>query len=86
MCCFSQERLSQMQMQMGLPVLKLIQEVDTRWNSTYLMFQRLYEIREPVGAALAGLRTDIQPLSADNYTVIKDCLKVLEPFNQATIE
>ena len=50
------------------------------------MFQRLYEIREPVGAALAGLRTDIQPLSADNYTVIKDCLKVLEPFNQATIE
>lgn len=47
-----------MQVHMDLPVLKLIQEVDTRWNSTYLMLQRMYTLREPVGAALAGLRTD----------------------------
>ncbi|XP_057694193.1 E3 SUMO-protein ligase ZBED1-like isoform X1 [Corythoichthys intestinalis] len=82
----AKERLTQMQVQMGLPVLKLLQEVETRWNSTYLMLQRIYTLREPVGAALAGLRTDLTPLSAEQYRIIADCLKVLEPFNYATIE
>ncbi|XP_077412229.1 E3 SUMO-protein ligase ZBED1-like isoform X2 [Vanacampus margaritifer] len=82
----AKERLTQMQVQMGFPVLKLIQEVDTRWNSTYLMLQRMYTLREPVGAALAGLRTDLTALSAKQYRIIADCLKVLEPFNYATIE
>ena len=50
---------------MGRPVLKLIQEVDTRWNSTYHMLQRVYDLREPVGAALAGLHTDVAPLSSE---------------------
>ncbi|KAJ4921768.1 hypothetical protein JOQ06_025936, partial [Pogonophryne albipinna] len=46
------------QKQMNRPVLKLIQEVDTRWNSTYLMLQRLFKERQSVGAALATLKTD----------------------------
>lgn len=71
---------------MGLPALKLIQEVDTRWNSTYNMLQRLYDLREPVGAALAGLRTDIAPLLSEQYVIISECLKVLSPFNDATVE
>ena len=71
---------------MGLPALKLIQEVNTRWNSTYNMLQRLYNLREPVGATLAGLRTDIAALSSEQYVIISECLKVLSPFNAATIE
>ncbi|XP_048010537.1 zinc finger BED domain-containing protein 4-like [Megalobrama amblycephala] len=82
----AKERLAQVQEQMGRPVLKLIIEVDTRWNSTYNMLERLYQVREPVGAALACLRTDITPLTALEYEAIQDALHVLAPFHQATVE
>ncbi|KAJ8264575.1 hypothetical protein GJAV_G00150870 [Gymnothorax javanicus] len=82
----SMERLVKVNGQMGRPELKLMQEVDTRWNSTYHMLQRIYDLREPVGAALAGLRTDIVPLSSEHYAIIADCLKVLSPFSDATVE
>ncbi|KAK0142603.1 hypothetical protein N1851_019466 [Merluccius polli] len=74
------------QKQMGRPVLKMIIEVDTRWNSTFSMLQRLYEVREPVGAALASLRTDITPPKSLEYATIKEAIQVLAPFQQATVE
>lgn len=82
----AKERLTSMQVQMNRPVLKVIQEVDTRWNSTFLMLQRLYDERQTVGAALASLRTDVHPLSSEDYDIIEACLKVLYPFYMATIE
>ncbi|KAM8910406.1 E3 SUMO-protein ligase ZBED1-like [Spinachia spinachia] len=78
----AKERLVQVQEQMGRQLYKMIIEVDTRWNSTFLMLQRLYELKEPVGAALALLKTDITPLTAAEY----DSLSVLAPFHQATVE
>lgn len=33
---------------MGFPELKLIQDVTTRWNSTFDMFQRCILIKEPL--------------------------------------
>ena len=74
------------QEQLGRPQLKLIQEVETRWNSTYTMLQWLFEQREPVGASLASLTTDIPPLSSEEYRIISECLIVLGPFNNATTE
>ncbi|XP_078023476.1 E3 SUMO-protein ligase ZBED1-like [Epinephelus lanceolatus] len=82
----AKERLTQVQEQMGRPKLKLTQEVETRWNSTYHMLQRVFELREPVGAALANLSTDITPLSSEEYGIIAGCLRVLAPFNDATVE
>ncbi|KAJ7991996.1 hypothetical protein DPEC_G00289630 [Dallia pectoralis] len=64
----------------------MIIEVDTRWNSTYSMLERLYQLREPVGAALASLNTDITPLTALEYETVQDALDVLAPFRQATVE
>ncbi|XP_073671376.1 E3 SUMO-protein ligase ZBED1-like [Paramisgurnus dabryanus] len=80
------ERLAQVQVQMGRPTLKMIIEVDTRWNSTYSMLERMYDLREPVGAALASLRTDVSPPSSLEYDTIKDALEILAPFHQATVE
>lgn len=68
---------------MGRPVLKLIQEVETRWNSTFNMLEILFQEREPVETALAGWNTDIAPLSSQYLKIISDSLKVLAPFNQA---
>lgn len=51
------------------------------------MLHRLYEQREPLGAALASHSTAIVPFTADDYWLtINQCLAVLRPFYQATVE
>lgn len=82
----AKERLGTFQQQMGKPAHKLLQEVDTRWNSTYDMLARLYEQREPVGAALVSLMTDLPPLSSTEYQSMSECLCVLSPLKEATVE
>lgn len=71
---------------MGKPQMKLVQEVDTCWNSTLAMFQRLYEQREPLKAALDSLSVDIKPFRAEEYHHINQCLSILWPFNTVTTE
>ena len=39
----TKDKLREVQEQFNCPVKKLIQEVDTRWNSTFLMLQCLFE-------------------------------------------
>lgn len=51
-----------------------------------LMLQRLYDERQTVGAALASLRTEVNPLSSDDYETVAACLQVLKPFYMATVE
>ncbi|XP_032428200.1 zinc finger BED domain-containing protein 1-like [Xiphophorus hellerii] len=80
------EKLTQVQLQLGMQATKLMQEVETRWNSTYLMLQRLVELREPVGAALAGLHTDIPFFTASEFDIVVACLSLLSPFYDATTE
>ncbi|KAJ8259529.1 hypothetical protein GJAV_G00170380 [Gymnothorax javanicus] len=80
------ERLGQIQGSMRRPKKKLLIEVETRWNSTLFMLERLFEQHEAVGAALASLNTDIMPLSCQENEVIQETSKVLGPFQQATVE
>nr|XP_033962438.1 zinc finger BED domain-containing protein 4-like [Pseudochaenichthys georgianus] len=82
----AKEKLVSVQRQLGRPTLKLLQEVETRWNSTYHMLQRLVDLREPVGAALASLNTDITTRTSAECTTISGCLSLLSGFNEATIE
>ncbi|CAM4272879.1 unnamed protein product [Leuciscus chuanchicus] len=82
----AKERLTQVQEQTGRPGLKMITEVDTRWNSTCNMLDRLYQLREPVGAALTSLKTDVTPPTALEYEAVQDALDVLAPLRQDTVE
>ncbi|XP_042624981.1 E3 SUMO-protein ligase ZBED1-like isoform X2 [Cyprinus carpio] len=82
----AKEKLAQLQQQMGRPTLKLVQEAEARWNSTFEMLRRLVELREPVGAALASLATEIPPLSSDEFSSVSACLALLSGFNDATAE
>ncbi|KAK0144816.1 Zinc finger BED domain-containing protein 1 [Merluccius polli] len=84
--CVLKEKLALIQEQMGKPTLKLIQEVETRWNSTFQMLQTLVDQREPVGAALSGLDSDIPVLTSEEYANITGCLTTLAPFHEATVE
>ncbi|XP_014854594.1 PREDICTED: zinc finger BED domain-containing protein 1-like [Poecilia mexicana] len=82
----AKEKLAQVQQQMGRPILKLINEVPTRWNSTYEMQSRLHDEREPVWVSLTSLKADLTPLTADEHNIIGETLLVLAPFHQATVE
>ena len=83
---YLKEKLTQVQLHLGMANMKLMQEVETRWNSTYLMLQRLMEQREPVGAALAGLQHDVPFLTAEEFNIVGACLSLLSPFFDATVE
>ncbi|XP_061905499.1 E3 SUMO-protein ligase ZBED1-like [Entelurus aequoreus] len=82
----AKEKLAQVQQQMGRPTLKLINEVATRWNSTYEMLSRLHDEKESVWVSLASLKTDLTPLTADEFNIVGETLIVLAPFHQATVE
>ena len=82
----AKEQLVSLQQQMGKPVHKLVQKVDTQWNSTFDMLSRLYEQPEPVGAALVSLTTDLTALSSAEYRSMSECLGVLSPLKEETVE
>ncbi|KAK1907018.1 putative AC9 transposase [Dissostichus eleginoides] len=82
----AKEKLVLVQKQLGRPTLKLLQEVETHWNSTFHMLQCLVDLREPVGAALASLNTEITTLTSAEFTTISGCLSLQSSFNDATIE
>ena len=44
---------------LNLSVLKLNQDVSTRWNSTYDTFQRIIQIKNAVITTIALLRPDL---------------------------
>lgn len=82
-------KLKQKQQQMGTPEHKLIQDVSTRWNSTYYMISRLLEQRWPVTATLSDITVtktckqylDLKP---DQWSLIEELSTALEPFDCAT--
>lgn len=82
----AEEKLRQVQEQINRPVMKLIQEVDTHWNGTFLMLRRLFEERQEVGAALAMLKTDVRPQSSEDDETVAACIKLLAPFYEASVE
>jgi hypothetical protein len=78
------EKLSTMQQQMNVVPLKVKQDVATRWNSTYIMLQRLSEIKAPITAVMSSLEKAPQMLNAEEWLIIEDCIPVLKPLNLMT--
>ena len=78
------EKLRSVQDQLSLPELKLKQNIVTRWNSTYLMFERVVSQHEALTTTLCLLGKAEMCLSTEEKTVIQNSLQLLEPFLQAT--
>lgn len=66
--------------------LKLKNDIVTRWNSTYFMFERFLKVREPLVATLGILNNPVQCLSEEEWQLLKDICLILKPFEQLTIE
>lgn len=75
-----------MQQQMGLPPLKLKQDVITRWNSTNDMFKRIVEIKDAVVSTLAILQCDVEQLTVVEWQIVECSTNILQIFAEVTTE
>lgn len=83
-------KLKTKQKQMGTPEHKLVQDVSTRWNSTYYMVTRLLEQRWPLTATLSDPAVTQRgkqylDLKADQWTLLDELAKALQAFECATV-
>ncbi|XP_071056886.1 E3 SUMO-protein ligase ZBED1-like [Onthophagus taurus] len=78
--------LAKMHDQMKLPLLKVKQDVSTRWNSCLAMMQRLEELKVPLSAAMSNLPGSPSLLSSEDWALIKDCICILKPIEAMTSE
>uniref|UniRef100_A0A2S2Q5B5 Zinc finger BED domain-containing protein 1 n=1 Tax=Sipha flava TaxID=143950 RepID=A0A2S2Q5B5_9HEMI len=78
-------KLKNAQKQMGYPELKLIQDVCTRWNSTYDMFQRCIDNKEPLMSTIAIIG-NMDNLVHEDFELIKHYCAIFKPFKEVTIE
>ena len=81
--------LESKQLLLDLPKHKLIQDVATRWNSTYDMFTRYIEQQPAIFATLLSKDVkknakDIVTLSDDDLKAIDDLVNVLKPMKNLT--
>ncbi|XP_053158012.1 zinc finger BED domain-containing protein 4-like [Hemicordylus capensis] len=77
-------KLKERQVELGLPEHLIPQDVPTRWNSTFLLLQRLQE-QEPAIHGLAkrnGL--EVCDLSTQDWVLVSEVVLTLEPFFVAT--
>lgn len=61
-----------------------IQSVDTRWNSSYFMIHRLYEILDAVNVVLLRNKHDIKLFNPDEVGDWPDILKLMKPIANVT--
>ena len=81
--------LSRKQEQINLPNHRLLQDVVTSWNSTFLMFKRLLEQRWAIYAVLYdehGTQSQYKHLhlKEDQWNLMEQMVEVLEPLQIAT--
>ena len=80
------EKLKNIQVTLGSSDLMqktflLVQDVETRWNSTYLMLKRLEKLKLSVQSYVAN--KNFKPkniLSADVWKLVSFLIELLEPF------
>ncbi|XP_008178492.1 zinc finger BED domain-containing protein 4-like [Acyrthosiphon pisum] len=83
---FATGKLRDLQSQMNLPLLKVKQDVSTRWNSSLTMIERLLTIKIPLTASMSSLPRDPDCLNASEWEIISDCVNILKPFENITSE
>lgn len=80
------EKLKQMQKQLGTPELNIKQDVVTRWNSTYDMFQRIIDIKESLMSVVAINYPTIENISNTDINTLEMCCDLLKIFKDVTQE
>lgn len=80
------KKLHDTQEQMGLPMIKLQQDITTRWNSTYDMLERFTNVKDPIISTLTLLQSDIPTLRHSEWQIVEESSKILKIFYEVTKE
>jgi len=78
------ETLQNFQKEAGVDVLGVIQSVPTRWNSTFLMLNRLLKIKIHLLSTLRKHERHDLVLSKTEWEIVNNIVVALEPFYDAT--
>ena len=77
--------LTNMQKKLGCPEHCLVQDIETRWNSTFYMLERLIEQRQALSVTNAELNLKTE-LTHAQWTLAEKVVNVLGPIEEATRE
>ncbi|KAL3226469.1 hypothetical protein MRX96_024935 [Rhipicephalus microplus] len=81
----AQKRFDEYQNKMGKEPLCLVQDVDTRWSSQYLMLSRLLDLKEAVSVELAMSSSSVDGLCSAEWKEAFEYLDALKPLYDATV-
>lgn len=79
----AQNELHSFQQRLGLPLLSVIQECTTRWNSMFYMIERLIEIKDAI-VLYTSQHTNLPQLAPNDWLQLEKCAKILKPFDEVT--
>ena len=80
------EKLRIIQTRLNLPEHKMVQHVETRWNSVLYMLERYLEQEEAVRTTLCLLDRNDLVIPAERNALIHEIIKILQPFEAVTTE
>ena len=78
------EELQKIQVSLNLPQHKLIQDVETRWNSTYYMLKRIIEQRASISQYLEDHDVSVRPLDGNDWKLAKALTTVFHTFEKVS--
>ena len=76
-------KLEEIQIQHNLPKHKLIQDVATRWNSTFFMLERIFEQKSAIANYCAEI-PNLPIFDANKWGLIGKCSLLLKIFHSTT--
>lgn len=79
----AQEELKCIQKRLDVPQRTVLQDVQTRWNSTLYMMERILLLKEPL-ALYVGSHSHLKILTNVENDVASNCIKFLKPFEEIT--
>lgn len=79
----AEQKLKSIQQELNLPNHQLVQDVSTRWNSTYYLMERLLEQKRAVSLYITDHETLIN-LTHAQWELLEQCIKLLKPFEEIT--
>ena len=77
------DELKKIQLELGLPPHKLLQDVATRWNSTYYMLDRIYEQQKAV-IMFSAMHPMPKCLTQEQWSLIQKIIKIFRPLEEIT--
>src|ERR1044072_963345 len=72
----AKNELKKIETRLNVRPLSVMQDIQTRWNSSLHMLERMSEINEAI-CFYASSSTKIKPLTADENDILNNCINIL---------